>query len=61
MSDLYREMAAKARRDAEAAALPNVRQLHLQSAERLDEIAQGIERVAQAKTRNDVAKQALLR
>ena len=56
VSDQYREMAAKARRQAEDAELPNVRLRHLRSAERLDEIAQGIERVAEAKSRNEAAK-----
>ncbi len=52
----YRKMASKARSDAAAASLPNVRQLHLRSAERLDEIVSGLESVAHAKVRNESAK-----
>jgi hypothetical protein len=52
----YRKMASKARSEAAAALLPNVRQLHLRSAERLDEIVSGLESVAHAKVRNDNAK-----
>ena len=36
LPDQYRQMAAQARSDAEAAELPNVQQRHLRSAERLD-------------------------
>ncbi len=56
--DQYRKMASKARSDAAAASLPNVRQLHLRSAERLDEIVSGLETVAHAKVRNESAKRA---
>ena len=59
MSDVieqYRKMASKARSEAAAATLPNVRQLHLRSAERLDEIVLGLESVAHAKVRNEIAK-----
>ena len=58
LSDQYRQMAAKARSEADAAKLPNVQQLHLRSAERLDQIAQGLENVAKAKVRNEAAKLA---
>ena len=54
--DQYRRMADKARSDAAATSLPNVRKMHLQSAERWDEIVSGLESVAQAKVRNDTAK-----
>ena len=57
-SDQYRQMAALARADAEAAELPNVQQRHLRSAERLDHMALQIEYVAKAKARNDAAKEA---
>ena len=56
MLEQYRKMASKARSDAAAASLPNVRQLHLRSAERLDEIVSGLESVAHAKIRNESAK-----
>ena len=49
-------MADKARLEAAAASLPNVRKMHLQSAERLDQIVFGLEKVAQAKVRNEDAK-----
>ena len=61
LSDHYRHMAAKARSDADAASLPNVQQLHSRSAERLDQIVRGMEKVAEAKRRNDLAKGATLR
>lgn len=56
LSDQYLQMAARARSDAEAAELPNVRQAHLRSAERLDQMVREIENVAGAKARNDAAK-----
>lgn len=56
----YRKLADKARSDARAASLPNVRQLHLKSAERLDEIILGLENVASAKMRNDEAKASIV-
>jgi hypothetical protein len=56
MIDQYRRMADKARSEADAATLPNVRQLHLRSAARLDEIVAGMEMVLQAKLRNEDAK-----
>ena len=49
-------MADKARSEAAAASLPNVRKMHLQSAERLEEIISNLEKVAQAKVRNEDAK-----
>jgi len=49
-------MANKARSEAAAAPLPNVRKMHLQSAERLDEIISGLERAAEAKVCNEDAK-----
>lgn len=61
LSDHYRQMAAKARSDADATVLPNVKQLHSRSADRLDQLVQGIEKVAEAKSRNEVAKDATLR
>ena len=54
--DQYRQMAAKARSEADSAKLPNVQQLHLRSAERLNQIAQGLENVSKAKARNEAAK-----
>jgi hypothetical protein len=61
VSDLieqYRKMASKARSEADAASLPNVRQLHTRSAQRFDEIVAGLENVAHAKVRNENAKRA---
>ena len=58
LSDQYRQMAAQARLDADLAQLSNVQRLHLQSAERFDQIAHGIESIAKAKARNDAAKVA---
>ena len=61
MSDieLYRKMADKARSDAAATLLPNVREKHLRSAERLDEMIARINTVSGAKTRNEEAKRDL--
>lgn len=56
LTDHYRKLADKARFDASASSLPNVQQLHLRSAERLDEIISGLESVAGAKIRNEKAK-----
>ncbi len=52
----YRKMANKARSDTASASLPKVRELHLRSAKRLDEIISGLESVAHAKVRNESAK-----
>ncbi len=54
--DQYRKLARKARSDAATASLPKVRELHLRSADRLDEIIWGLEIVAKAKVRNEEAK-----
>ena len=51
-------MAEKARSDADLTPLPNVREKHLRSAERLDDIIARINAVAGAKTRNEDAKRA---
>ena len=58
MSDIesYREMAEKARSDAASTSLPNVREKHLRSAERLDELIARINNAVGAKTRNEDAK-----
>ncbi len=56
--DQYRKLADKARSDAATASLPKVRELHLRSAERLDEIISGLESVAKAKVRNEEAKRS---
>lgn len=58
LSAQYRQMAVQARTDADAARLPNVQQVHLQSAERLHQMVLEIENVARAKARNDAAKDA---
>ena len=58
ISDQYRQMAARARAEADAATLLNVKRLHLQSAEQFDQIAQRLEGASEAKARNDAAKDA---
>ncbi len=58
--DQYRKLADKARSDAATAVLPKVRELHLRSAERLDEIISGLDSVAQAKSRNKEAKRTTM-
>ena len=59
-ADDYQKLADKARSDAATASLPNVRQLHLRSAERLDAIILGLNSYAQAKSRNEEAKRSLM-
>ena len=61
MSDIesYRNMAEKARSDAASTSLPNVREKHLRSAERLEEMIARMNGVAGAKTRNEEAKRNL--
>ncbi len=58
--DQYCKLADRARSDAAAASLPKVRELHLRSAKRLDEIISGLESVAKAKVRNEEAKRNAL-
>ena len=58
--DQYQKLVEKARSDAATASLPKVRELHLRSAERLDEIIWGLESVAKAKFRNEEAKRNAL-
>lgn len=58
VSDEYRRMAAQARLNADMALLPNVKKLHLESAERFDQLAEQIENVAKTKARNDAANLA---
>ncbi len=61
MSELEqnRKLADKARSDAAAASLPNVREVHLRSAERLEEIIARINSISGAKSRNEQAKRDL--
>jgi hypothetical protein len=59
LADQYQQMAEKARSDADAATLANVRDVHLRSAERLDQLASQIQSVARAKSRNEEAKRNL--
>ncbi len=54
----YQKLADKARSDAASAVLPKVRDLHLRSAGRLDELISGLESVAKAKVRNEKAKRS---
>ncbi len=54
--DQYRKLARKARSYAAATSLPKVRELHLRSADRLDEIISGLKSIAKAKVRNEEAK-----
>jgi len=54
--DQYRKLARRARSDAATTSPPKVRELHLRSADRLDEIISGLESVAKAKVRNEEAK-----
>lgn len=53
----YRELASKAREQAAASVLPQVRLRYLRSAAHFDEIVAGLERFAQAKATNDAARE----
>ena len=61
LSNHYRQMAAKARTGADRSALPKVKELHSRSADRLDQMVQRLDSIAEAKSRNDVAKDRLCR
>ncbi len=52
----YRELASKAREQAAASSLPQVKLRYLRSAELFDELVAKLEGVAQAKVRNDAAR-----
>lgn len=60
LSDHYRDMASKARSNADAATLPNVKQLHSRSADLLEQIVLRMDYTAEVKTHNDAAKKAAL-
>ena len=60
LAEQYRLLADRARADAEDAFLPNVRRLHLQSAERLEQLIRGLDSTADAKMRNDRAKLGMI-
>jgi hypothetical protein len=55
-SEQYRELAQKARDQAAASSLPQVKLRYLRSAEHFDELVAKLERVAQAKARNEAAR-----
>jgi hypothetical protein len=55
-SEQYRELALKAREQAAASSLPQVKLRYLRSAEHFDELVATLERVAQAKVRNEAAR-----
>lgn len=57
-SEQYRQLATKAREQAAAASLPQVRLRYLRSAEHFDELLAGLEAVARAKARNEAARAA---
>ena len=52
----YRQMALEARVQAAASSLPQVKLRHLPSAEHFDELVATLDRVAQAKIRNEAAR-----
>ncbi len=58
--DQYRKLADRARSDTATSLLPKMLELHLRSAERLDEIISGLENVAKAKVRNEEAKRSAI-
>ena len=55
-SEHYRHLALKAREQAAASTLPQVKLQYLRSAEHFDEIVAKLESVAQAKMRNEAAR-----
>ena len=54
----YRQMAADARQQAAATNLPQVKLRCLRSAEHFEELVAKLENVAQAKVRNEAAREA---
>jgi hypothetical protein len=52
----YRELASKAREQAAASSLPQVKLRYLRSAEHFDGLVAKLERVAEAKVRNEAAR-----
>jgi hypothetical protein len=56
LADEYRRTADQARSEAAATPLPNVREVHLRSAEQLDKMFVRMNNVARARSRNDEAK-----
>ena len=55
-SEHYRELASKAREQAAASSLPQVKLTYIRSAEHFDELVAGLENVARAKARNEAAR-----
>ncbi len=55
-SEQYRELASKAREQAAASSLPQVKLRYLRSAEHFDGLVTKLERVAEAKLRNEAAR-----
>jgi hypothetical protein len=54
----YRQSAAEARQQAAATTLPQVKQRCIRSAEHFDQLAAKLENIAQAKVRNEAAREA---
>ena len=52
----YRQLAAKAREQAAASTLQQVKLGYLRSAQHFDKLVAGLERVAEDKARNDAAR-----
>lgn len=55
-AEQYRQLASKAREQAAASSLPQVKHRYLRSAEHFDELVARLESVAQAKARNEAAR-----
>lgn len=55
-SKQYRQLASKAREQAAASSLPQVKLRYLCSAQHFDELVARLESVAQAKARNEAAR-----
>lgn len=52
----FRQLAAEAREQAASSSLPQVRLRYLRSAEHFDSLVSNLERVAEAKVRNEAAR-----
>ena len=55
-SEQYRELAFKARQQAAASSLPQVKLRYLRSAEHFDNLVADLENIAHAKARNEAAR-----
>jgi hypothetical protein len=55
-AEQYRELASRAREQAAGSNLPQVKLRYLRSARHFEELVDGLEKVAEAKARNEAAR-----